>query len=799
MKVSVKEISKYVDIKNISLEELASKLTFSGVEVEAITSFSQGSNLIVGLVLECEVIEGTHLHLLKVDCGEEEGIKQIICGAPNIRKDIKVIVALPNCILKNGIIKSGNIRGIKSDGMICSLLELGVDSEYLKEEQIEGIEILDDSLKVGSKNVLELLELDDSILEINVLANRPDLNSIYNVAREVASLFNLAIKPLTYDSSYDTYVEKDFKVEVKTPKVERYYLRFINNITIQESPLWLKRMLNACGIRSINNIVDLGNYCMLLTGQPLHIYDADKLNKKEFVLEDGLNIKFNGLDESWYQILPEDIVILSDTSAKCLAGIEGGLNIEVSSTSKNIIIESAIFDPKSIRVTALRLGLQNESSLRFIKGLNHHTQEESIELFTSLLKNLNGFKDASNILKYDGFKTKEIKINTTFDYINSRLGTSFSNELILETLTRLGIKIIDNKDGSFVAIPPYYRKDILEEVDLTEEVIRVLGFDNISSTLQDVKVSVGGKSFFSNKLEVISDYLVANGFYQVLNYSLVDEASYFELPIFKDGEPIKLLHPLTKDHEYYRRNLLPSIISSTSYNYNRKNNNFKLFEISKVYTKDHESTHLSCMFLGDELYQGYLRKNSYSYFDAKGIFLNICSLFNIEPSRYKLERVEEDNEYFHTRKSAYIILNKKIVGVIGELHPNILKKYKLKNESHAILELDLTQLLDLKTGDIKVKEISKFPNVSRDLALIAKNDLECSTIISNVKKSSSSIIDVEIFDIYCGANIKEGYKSVAINIIINNKETTLKEEEITAIIDKVLLNLDKNLGVKIRE
>lgn len=799
MKVSFKELSKLVDLTNINPYDLADKLTFAGIEVEEVKKMSDASNLCVGEVIFCESMEGSnHLHITKVDIGSE--ILDIVCGAPNVRKGLKVIVAKVGAKLPGGEIKKSLIRGHESNGMLCSLLELGVDRKYLSQNQIDGIEELDENATVGETNVLSLLGLDDYILDLKLLANRSDCNALVNVAKEVASIYQVHLKNIDI-SSYDLKEEDvDFKIYSKTDKCKKFIAKIIKGIEIKQSPNWLKYALRSMGVRSINNIVDIGNYVMLLTGQPLHMYDFDKISNNELYADLSNNEKFTALDDKTYDLMSEDIVIKSNNTIESLAGIMGSKISSDSDETKNILIESAVFDPKCVRLTSNRLGLSSESSQRFVKGIDTTNQEYAIDVATHFVSLLCGGKSVSQTIRYDMLNTKQTIIHSSYDYINNRLGTNFENSVIKNTLNRVFIEIKDLNDKKFEAYVPHHRIDILDQADLSEEVIRILGFDKIESKLPVVEMLVGGLSEEKNKENLISNLLVNNGFYKVINYSLLSPNYVHDFDFLNDNE-VKILNPLTIDHSVLRKSVIPSLLFNVSYNLNHKNDDFKLFEISDIYSENKVISTLGIALCGNNHYQHQLSKIKFSFYDLKGIVESICDMLGIASSRYQLLNVEKENKYFNFGKSAYLKLNGKIIGVFGEIHPSMYEKYEIKSNSNVFaLQINLTDLFAVKTGVIKSKEISKFLDVKRDLALICDKNLSIGQIIKEISKCSSLISNVEVFDIFENEQLKSNNeKSLAFSITFTSYNSTLKEDDINPVLNKIIENLYKNLKVELRK
>ena len=547
MLVSLKEVSKYVDISSLTPEEIAQRLTFSGIEVEEIKHLSEATNLVIGEVLTCVAHpDSDHLHCCKVNIGTE--ILDIVCGAPNCRVGLKVIVAKAGAKLPHGEIKKGMIRGQESNGMLCALNELGVDPKYLKEEQIKGIEELPSDAKVGETNVLEYLGLDDTILDLNLLANRSDCYSLYNVAKEIGALFNRKVT-IPEEKDLDTF-DADFKVGSFTEKCKQFSSKVIKGIKIKESPKFLKEVLRSQGIRSIDNIVDIGNYAMLLTGQPIHMYDYDKLMKNELIVKDDYEGEVVALDDKSYQIQKGDLVVTSDGEAVAIAGVMGLANVEIDENTKNIVVEVANFDHASIRRTSSRLGLTSDSSQRFVKGINPNQYNDVLYLVARLCKEYADAQEVSKNINYDTLNHDKKVIKSSYKYINNRLGTNFSNEVIKNTLTSLHFDFIDLEDGEFEVTVPPYRIDVDGQADLSEEVVRYNGFNNVVSSLPNMETTVGGLKDEERKERAIEDFLLEEGFDETLSYTLINKKDYSLFNYINNEEGYVVFNPLTEDRKY---------------------------------------------------------------------------------------------------------------------------------------------------------------------------------------------------------------------------------------------------------
>lgn len=798
MLVSLKNINQYVSLEGLSAEQIANGLTFAGVEVEEVSKLASGTNLVIGLVKECEQHpDSDHLHVLKVDLGEKYGVEQIVCGAPNARAGLKVIVARVGAKLPEVEIKKGVIRGVESNGMCCSLLELGVDPKYLSDYQKAGIEELPEDAPVGEENVLGYLGLDDEVLNLKVLANRPDLLSLYNVAREIGAIFSREVNIPKIEAK-ETF-KTELTVGSETNKCTQFSAKEIRNIVTKPSPNWLSNYLMAMGVRSINNIVDIGNYVMLMTGQPLHMYDADKLPKKELVARDDYEGSFVALDENDYKVIKGDIVITSNKLPQCLGGVMGAHICAVDEKTKNIYIESASFDGATIRHTSNRLGLASESSQRFVKGTNHFQAEEVINFATQLICELCDAKECSNIVTYQKEKYEQIKINSSASLINNRLGTSFTFAQIKEVLERLHFKVNQLKDDNFVAEVPQFRLDVTCGADLSEEVIRLLGYENVKSTLPCLDTKVGMLTLEQSRLREIRFFLLNNGLDECVTYSLISEKEEKAFNLLNDEEHYRIINPLTDERVVFRTHILNSLLKVASYNIARQNKNLALFESAHMISKASKSNHLAIVLVGNELIRGELNKTPYDFYHIKGIVEGIFGLLGIEASRYKFEKNTKHLDELHPGKSAEIIFQNQVIGVCGELHPNKINEYDLGKTNAVVLEMNLDSLLNAKVSTIKMSPISRFPSVSRDLAFLVNKDIPVKDLIRSIKMIGKSLVrDAVVFDVYEGSHVATGKKSVAISVTYMSEDHTLNDKEIIDIEDKIKFELTKTYKAELR-
>lgn len=798
MKVSLNWIKKYIDIDDVAPNELADRLTFAGVEVEAVTKLSTATKLVIGEVIECGPHpDSDHLSLTKVNTGHKYGILQIVCGAPNVANRQKVIVALDGAVLPGGKISKGLIRGVESQGMICSMLELGVDAKFLSNEQTEGIEVLADDAVVGNENVLEYLGLDDIILDLKLLANRSDLHSIANVAREISTLYQREVR-LPRPNQVNAG-KSSFKVFSETPSCPQFSGRVIRNIKVEPSPKWLQQALQSMGVRSINNIVDIGNYVMLLTGQPLHMYDLDKLPKPELIIKDDYVGTFVALDEKEYTVQKGDIAITSGNQVMCLGGIMGSLASAVTEKTKNIVIEVANFAFDAIRRTSTRLALVSDSSSRFAKGINPYQYDEVVGLATDLIVSLCHTEDVLETITYDARKTKRPPvINTSVSYINNRLGTHFMQSEIVETLRRdwMTVEIL-NRDDLRIEVPTW-RIDIGGEADISEEVIRILGLDKIANTLPSLQVTVGGYPKDKKITNVIRGYLKDKGVSEILTYTLVKKDELDGFTFLTKGESYRLINPLTDEHEYTRLSLIPSMLKVASYNIARGNKNLAFYEVSDIDTTSEATTRLGLVLTGDDLYHHHLKEFPYSFYHLKGFVEAIMSLLGIKESRFSFEKLVGDQQELHPGRSALLKVNGKVAGYLGELHPSAISRYNLGKNNVLAMELELPILLSLENGQTTFKSFSRFPSVQRDLSLVSDKNIAAQQIIKAIVSVDRTIKKADIFDIYSGEGIEKGYQSIAMTITYERDDRTLKDEEVNAIEKAVLETLNKKLGIVLR-
>ena len=796
MLASYKLLSKFVDLTGITPEEIEHKLTFAGLEVEGVERLAYASNLVIGQILKVENHpDSDHLHILQVDEGEKYGVEQIVCGAPNVRVGLKVIVARPGAVLSKDkfTISKSTIRGVESNGMCCALNELGVDKTFLREEQIKGIEELPTDAVVGNENVLEYLGLDDVIFDINVLANRSDILAIYSLAKELSALFDRKLnipEPKKFSE-----VHSLITCSSATEDCPQFSIKVVKDVVTKESPLWLKNFLMAKGIRSINNIVDIGNYVMILTGQPIHMYDLDKLGSNNFVVKNDFEGEVVCLDEKTYKIEKGDLVVTNNDKPVCLAGTMGLLEVAVDSNTKNIAIESANFKGSTVRRTSARTGLSSDSSAHFLKGINPKQDRFVLDLTTELLVELADAKVVEETVRYSVINEEPTKIECSVSYINKRLGTDFDYDYITTILNRLFIETLDVDHDNFIAVAPAHRIDLQCNADLSEEIIRYVGFGAIKSQLPLMVTTVGGYTPFQEKRFRIRNLLIDSGLNEALTYTLVSPTENEQFVVLNNDEPYVIFNPMTIDHSVVRRGLVKSLLNIVEYNLSHQQEDLAFFEVSDIITKGSNYQELCVVLNGNKSVQGKLKVEPYDFYDIHGILEAILTQLGIEKNRYREERLL-DSKFYHPGRTTKILFGKTVVGICGQIHPNYSKDI---GETY-VLELNLTALLELRVPQTKMAQISKYPSVKRDLALVVKKDVLVEDIIRCVKKAGRSIVkNVEIFDVYQGEHMTEGYKSVAIKITFQDDSKTLVEKDITESLDSIMNELYKVTKAELRK
>ena len=787
MKLSTNFVKDYVDI-DVDLKTLAEDMTGVGNEYDSAEKLINATNLVVGEVIECEMHpDSDHLHVCKVNVGNE--VLQIVCGAPNVRKGLKVIVALVGAELPGDFkIKAGKIRGVESNGMLCSIAELGLDSKFLKPEDKEGIHELPETAVPG-EDPIKLMGMDDGVIDFELTSNRGDLLSILGMAYEIGAIYDKKVKDidLSYNQSNED-INNSFKVNVKTDNCSIFLAKRVENVVIKESPTFIKNRLIASGIRPINNVVDISNYVMLEVGQPLHYYDADTLNGCLEVRMAEENEKLTTLDDVERTLSSEDIVISDGKKAIGLAGVMGGLETEITENTKNIMIESAIFDNVKIRKTSKEI-LRSEASNRFEKGLDPNRTYMAIERSCHLLEKYADAKIVGGLVKYDTTSLEDTKIGVSLEKVNRVLGTTISKEDVLNVFRKLAFECEVNGDKITVSVPKR-RIDISIEEDLIEEVGRIYGVNNIEGKLPSLPLKQGS---YNKTLRNIRNKMIDLGLNETLSYILVNDKEATKYTT-DNVEIVKLLDPMTEERNTLRYSMIPSLVKIYEYNKARSQKDVSIFEIGKgFYKKDEqygENLKLCALMTGERYLS--VKSKQVDFYDIKGVAEELLDYLGYA-GRYSFVVKDELPKEFHPYQTAQISVNNDVVGIIGKLHPNCTK------DNVYVLEINLDKLLEKKTGKMKYKEISKFPSVKKDLAVVIDKDITSEEIAKQIKKLAGNLLlGSKIFDVYTGENIEENKKSIAYSLEFGAADRTLTDDEINAILEKIIAGLEKQ-GAIIRK
>ncbi|HDC5960996.1 TPA: phenylalanine--tRNA ligase subunit beta [Staphylococcus aureus] len=784
MLISNEWLKEYVTIDD-SVSNLAERITRTGIEVDDLIDYTKDiKNLVVGFVKSKEKHpDADKLNVCQVDIGEDEPV-QIVCGAPNVDAGQYVIVAKVGGRLPGGIkIKRAKLRGERSEGMICSLQEIGISSNYIPKSFESGIFVFSES-QVPGTDALQALYLDDQVMEFDLTPNRADALSMIGTAYEVAALYNTKMtKPETTSNELELSANDELTVTIENEdKVPYYSARVVHDVTIEPSPIWMQVRLIKAGIRPINNVVDISNYVLLEYGQPLHMFDQDAIGSQQIVVRQANEgEKMTTLDDTERELLTSDIVITNGQTPIALAGVMGGDFSEVKEHTSNIVIEGAIFDPVSIRHTSRRLNLRSESSSRFEKGIATEFVDEAVDRACYLLQTYaNGkvLKDRVSSGELGAFITP---IDITADKINRTIGFDLSQNDIVTIFNQLGFDTEINDDVITVQVPSR-RKDITIKEYLIEEVARIYGYDDIPSTLPVFeKVTSGQLTDRQYKTRMVKEVLEGAGLDQAITYSLVskEDATAFAM---QQRQTIDLLMPMSEAHASLRQSLLPHLIEAASYNVARKNKDVKLFEIGNVFFANGEGElpdqveYLSGILTGDYVvnqWQG--KKETVDFYLAKGVVDRVSEKLNLE---FSYRRADIDG--LHPGRTAEILLENKVIGFIGELHPTLAADNDLKRTY--VFELNFDALMAVSVGYINYQPIPRFPGMSRDIALEVDQNIPAADLLSTIHAHGGNILkDTLVFDVYQGEHLEKGKKSIAIRLNYLDTEETLTDERVSKV------------------
>lgn len=807
MLVSLNWLKNYVDISDIRTEELAEKITKSGIEVDGIEYIAEKSEgVVTGYVESCEQHPNADkLSLCHVDAGDEK--LQIVCGAPNVAQGQKVAVAKPGAVLPgNVIIKRVKLRGVESNGMICSMQELGIDEKYVPKDMEDGIYVFPDDVKVGEQ-VEPLLNLNDAVLEFDLTPNRADALSMIGVAYEVAAILDRPIH--LPDETVDTLGEDandQISVEVEAPDLNPYYAAFlIKDLEIKPSPLWMSNYLMAAGIRPINNVVDITNYVLLEYGQPLHAFDYDRLNSDKIVVrraQDGE--KMVTLDAQERVLTEENLVITNGKEPVALAGVMGGFDTEVNDETTTVLLEAAAFSPAMVRKTVQQTGLRSESSTRFEKGIDPNRIKKAGMRACQLFQKYANGKVYANAAEFDELDRAEkvVKMNTA--EINQRLGTEISAEDIVQILNKLRFNF-DRDSDHFTVYAPTRRQDISIFEDMLEEVARIYGYDRLPYTLPAGSSQAGGLTGEQQLKRNVKNYLQGAGLMETITYSLIDQQKIQRLisPEVKEENitPVQLAMPMSEDHKYLRLSLLPELLSTVSYNQARNQNDVAYYELGSIFVSEEETLSrqpeerlrltgvLSGLWLDHPWQQ---EKKKVDFFVVKGLMEGLFDYLEI-PVNFRQVRLED----MHPGRGALLEINNRTIGFIGQLHPLLQKEMDLKPTY--LFDINFETVLNIFDHTLKYTPIPKYPSIARDVAFILNREVFAGDVKATIEEVGFPLVKrVNVFDVYEGENVEEGKKSIAYHLLYQHPEKTLKDEEVEASFNKVIESVKQKYNAQVR-
>ncbi|MCZ0704593.1 phenylalanyl-tRNA synthetase beta chain [Natronobacillus azotifigens] len=807
MLVSLNWLKKYVDLGDITPEALADKISKTGIEVESIMHIAeQSTNVVVGYVDSCEQHPNADkLNLCQVDVGNEQ--LQIICGAPNIAQGQKVAVAKPGAVLPGNFkIKKAKLRGVESQGMICSLQELGVEEAYVPKDIADGIFVFPNDVEVGA-DVASYLNLDDAILELGLTPNRSDALSMLGVAYEVAAILDEPVQlPDVTVPTIEEEVTKHISVSVEALEANPYYGAFlIKDIQVGPSPLWMRNYLMAAGIRPINNVVDITNYVLLEYGQPLHAFDFDKFNSNQVVVRQA-NEKETivTLDDQTRNLKPEHLVITNGKEATALAGVMGGANSEVTESTTTVLLEAAYFDGKTVRIVAKDHQLRSESSTRFEKGVDPNRVEKAGLRACQLLAEYANGTVLSGIATFDQLDKSEKQVTITTSRINDRLGTTITDHDISIILERLGFTF-EQSGETFVVNIPTRRQDISIFEDMLEEVARIYGYDNLPYTLPKGGQQAGRLSPVQKLKRQVKQYFEGAGLMEAITYSLTtkERAKLLVSPEIKEKAvtPVRLSMPMSEEHSTLRISILPEMLASLSYNVARKQQNLGYYEVGSVFVSEEtevtkqpdEKLRASGAITGKWVTHAWQQEvKEADFFLLKGIVEGLFERLELTAT-YKQAVIDD----MHPGRTAQIIVNNVPVGFIGQVHPRLQKAFDLKDTY--VFDLDLDYLFAIHSDEPSFTKIPRYPTVSRDIALVVSEQVAAGAVEETIKAEAGELLhDVHVFDLYQGENLPEGKKSLAFNLLYSNPDRTLTDEEVEASYQAILAAVKSNHDAELR-
>ena len=801
MLVSYKWLKELVDVTVLS-EELAEKMSTTGIEVEGVSSPAEGlSKIVVGEVVSCEEVPETHLHVCQVNVGEE-ALRQIVCGAPNVRTGIKVMVALPGArIADNYKIKKGKIRGLESLGMICSLGELGISDSVVPKEFSDGIQILPEEAVPGD-SVFPYLDLDDEIIELSITPNRADALSMRGVAYEVAAIYDKSVhfKDFPLLETQDQAGEQ-LSVAIETDKAPFYAARILENVTIAPSPQWLQNLLMNAGIRPINNVVDVTNYILLYFGQPMHAFDLDTFEGNQIVVREArAGEKLVTLDDEERELETSDLVIAVADKPVALAGVMGGAATEISSQSRRVVLEAAVFDGTSIRKTSGRLNLRSESSSRFEKGINLATVTEALDAAASMIADLAGATVQAGIVSAGQLDTSDVEVVSTLSDVNRVLGTELTYIDTEDVFRRLGFGLTGDAEKFTVSVPRR-RWDIHIEADLYEEIARIYGYDKLPATLPKGDGTAGQLTETQKLRRKVRTVAEGAGLTEVITYALTTPEKAVQFST-NPSNLTELMWPMTVDRSVLRQNMVAGILDTVAYNVARKNKDLALYEIGKVFEQkgnpqEELPTEINSFAFA---LTGLVTEKDFQtsaipvdFFYAKGILEALFDRLGLNVEYTATQALTS----MHPGRTATVSLDGQVIGFVGQVHPVVAKAYNIP-ETY-VAEVSLTAVEQAIQPAKPFVEVTKFPAVTRDIALLLKAEISHKEVVEAIEAARvKRLTDIKLFDVFSGEKLGLGMKSMAYTLTFQNPEDTLEDEEVARYMEKIQKSLEETLGAEVR-
>ncbi|RUS45497.1 phenylalanine--tRNA ligase subunit beta [Cohnella sp. AR92] len=818
MNVSYKWLQDYIDLSGIEPAKLAEMMTRGGIEIDSVPSRNLGvTQVVAGLVKTKEKHpDADKLSVCTVDAGTGEDL-QIVCGAPNVAAGLKVPVAIIGAELPGGFkIKRAKLRGVESQGMLCSAKELGINDKLLPKEQQEGLYILPADTEIG-RDILEVLALDDSILELDLTPNRSDCLSMLGVAYETSALTG---RPLTLPNpamelvSSGEWAADRLKVSIGNPELCAHYsARYIRGVKIGPSPLWMQNRLIAAGVRPISNIVDITNYVMLEYGQPLHAFDAAKVAGGAIHVrparEGEILVTLDGKERN---LEPHMLLITDAEKPIALAGVMGGLNSEVTDDTVDIILESARFDGGSVRRTSRQLGLRSEASARFEKEVDPGRVLEALDRAAVLMAKYAGGEVLDGVVEAGAANVEPVVLKIGLERINKFLGTEISLSEVETIWSRLGFHTVKTADEEWQVTVPSRRNGFNHDVDLIEEVARLHGYDEIPTTLIEGPTTIGALTKSQTIRRELRKLLSSAGVYEAICYNVVSPARAALFPnlngSLEGAKPIPLAMPMSEERSVLRTVLLPSLLEAAAYNQARKTNDVALFEIANVFhsaettlTKlPSEKTRLALLLTGNRAASAWNRAAvKADFYDAKGILDLLFERFGLT-DRISYKAAQPEN--FHPGRTAELTLElangSRSIGYVGQLHPDLQREFDLGDTF--VAELELAELYEAVDATIKYRTLPRYPSVARDLAVVVGTEVAGGALVAAIKEAAGELLEsAEVFDVYTGERLGADKKSVALSTVYRHPERTLTDEEVTEAHNRVLTKLEQSFGAELRK